>query len=129
MGPGAGRRWASLVSDDHALRSPEHRDRRGQQAVVGAEQGRPFRLDGDESSRRPDAGVDDGEHDGGLGEVLDRPHQRERTGAHVVGRKLVGEVDDRQVGGDAEHDALAHADELVPEPVVRQESDRERHDS
>ena len=59
-----------------------------------------------------------------VGQVLHRPHEQERARPHVVGRDLVADVEDAHVGREAEHDRLAHADELVGEPVVGRESDQ-----
>ena len=71
----------------------------------------------------PDARVDDGDDDGFFGQVLDRSHEQERSGANVVGGDVVRKVDDPHVGRDAEHDRLAHADELVGMAVVGREGD------
>ena len=43
----------------------------------------------------PTPGVDDGEHDAGR-EVLDGPGEGQPAGPHVVGRDVVGDVDDRR---------------------------------
>ena len=45
---------------------------------------------------RAHARIDDGQHDAGR-HVLDAPREGERAGPDVVGRDLVGEVDDGDV--------------------------------
>ena len=115
---------------DHTLGAAQDGDGRSEQAVVGAEKDRVLDLDGDESAVGADAGVDDRQDDAAVGQVLRGPHQRENPGAHVVNRELVGDVDDLEVRGEAEHHRLAHPDELVGVAVVGQERDEppgERH--
>jgi hypothetical protein len=80
-------------------------------------------VDRHETPVGPHAGIDDGEHDRRLREVLDRADERERAGADVVGWQLVREIDDRRAGCLGDDDALADADELVREAVVREERD------
>jgi hypothetical protein len=102
-----------------------HRHGAGQQAVVGSDEVAlaSADLDGDGAARRADAGIDDREHHPGA-EVLRRPAQGEAAGSHVVGRDLVGEVDDGDVGSDGADHGLHDTDELVTRAVVRQEGDR-----
>ena len=69
-----------------------------------------------------DARIDDRQHDAAR-HVRDAPRQRERTGADVERRDLVGEVDDGDVRCEVTDDRLDHADELVGGAVVGEERD------
>ena len=75
------------------------------------------------AARRADAGIDDGEHDA-LGDVRDRPGERQRAAAHVERADAVGQVDDRDVRRHVADDRLDDADELVVEAVVGEERHR-----
>ncbi len=107
---------------DGTLGAAGHRDGRGEQPVVGADDdtGATGDLDRDRAAPRADAGVDDAQHDTG-GHVADAPGERERAGADVERWDLVGEVDDADVRGDVTDDGLDDADELVGGAVVGQE--------
>jgi hypothetical protein len=113
-----------LVQHDGALRAARHRDSRREQPVVGSDEHALTTgdLDGDGAARRADTGIDDREDHAGV-DVLDGARQGERTGADVVRRDAVGDVDDRRVRGDGPDDRLADADELVVEAVVGEERD------
>ena len=105
---------------DGASGAADHRDRRREQPVVRTEEDAGLRLDRDRPPVGADSGVDDREHDP-FGQVLHRAHERECAGPDVVRRDVVGDVDDRELGREAEHHCLADADELVGVPVVGQE--------
>ena len=99
-----------------------------EQAVVRPDQQAAL-LGGPQRQRPPlgaDVGVDDGQvHSGG--HVRQRPREHRGAGAHVLARDAVREVDDAGVRADAGDHAVHDADELVGQPVVRQEGDRARH--
>ena len=125
VGPGAGSWYSGLSSTTIRPRPAEHGDGRREQAVVGADEEAALDLDRDAAPVGADAGIDDREHDA-VGQVLHRPHQRERTGPDVERRDVVGDVDDPQVGRHVEHHRVAHADELVDPAVVGEERDERR---
>ena len=115
-----------VLERDHGAGPARQGDGRRQQPVVGPEQDPARDLDAQEPPVGAHAGVDDRHDDRVVGEVLHRPHEEERTRTHVVRRDVVPEVDDPHVGREAEHDGLAHADELVGVAVVRGEGDDHR---
>ena len=114
------------VGEPHgALGTAGHGDRRGEQAVVGADQHAlaAGHLDGHARRAGPHAGVDDGEHDARR-HVPDAAGEGERAGAHVVRRDVVGEVDDPCVRREVADDGLHDADGLVGGAEVAEERDR-----
>ena len=124
VGPGAGSWWSAAGEGDDLLGAAEQRHGGGQEAVVGADERGGGGGDGEEAAVGADAGVDDGEHHTAVGEVLHGAHEGEPAGPHVVGRQVVGDVDDAQTGREAQHHGLADADELVDEAVIGEEGDR-----
>jgi hypothetical protein len=102
-----------------------HGDGPGEETVVGSDEDSVAvtDLDGDGPAGCSDTGVDHGEDDAGR-QILSGPGESEAAGPDVVGRNLVGDVDDRYVGRDRPDDALDDAGELVCGPVVREERDR-----
>ena len=104
----------------------DHAHGAGEQAVVRADQHRLAvlaHLDGDRTPSGADTGIDHGE-DHARNQVLDAAGERQGAGPDVVGRDLVGDVDDGGVRSDRADDRLDDADELVDQAVVRQERDR-----
>ena len=75
-----------VLERDDPLGAAEHRDGGREQPVVGADEHAVLHLDGDAPPLGSDAGIDDREHEP-LGQVLHRPDERERTGAHVERRR------------------------------------------
>ena len=76
----APRSWYSRILEGDDPHGPaEHRDGRREQAVVGADEEPALDLDRDAAPLGADAGIDDREDDP-VGQVLHRPHQRERAG-------------------------------------------------
>ena len=73
------------MSVDGAIGAAGQRDGRRQQPVVGPDQHARAAgdLDRDGAPRRPDTGIDDRQHDA-VGDVGDRPGERQRAAAHVV---------------------------------------------
>ena len=88
VGPGAASWYSADVISTTRLRPAEHRDRGREQPVVGADERGVLDLDRDAAPVGADAGVDDREHDA-LGQVLDRPHEREalRRARRTPGRR------------------------------------------
>ena len=125
VGPGRGQPILRRRDLDDPARPAEHRDRRREQPVVGPDEHGVLDLDRDATPVGADPGIDDREHDT-LGQVLDRPHERQRARPHVERRDVVGDVDDPQLGSDVEHHRVAHAHELVGPPVVGEERDERR---
>ena len=125
VGPGAGSWYSGFSSATTRADPAEHRDRRGEQAVVGADEDPALDLGRDAAAVGADSRVDDREHDA-VRQVLHGPHEGERPGPDVEGRDLVGDVDDAQLGNEVEHHGVAHAHELVGPPVVGQERDEGR---
>ena len=121
---GRGELVVGVVERDHRPGATGHRHRRGEQAVVGAEQHAAGHLHADQAAAGAHARVDDRDDHAVVGQVLHRPHQHERARPHVVGRDLVADVEDAHVGREAEHDRLAHPDELVGVAVVGRERDQ-----
>ena len=62
---GASSRCSALVERHRPLRPAEHRDGRGEQPVVGADEVAVLDLDRDAAPGGADAGIDDREHDAG----------------------------------------------------------------
>ena len=120
----AGRRELVLGVGQHdgAAGAAGHGDRRRQQAVVGPDQHALAvgDLDRHRLPRRADARVDDRQHDA-VGHVRDRTGPAPGAAADVERPDAVGQVDDHRVRRQVAHDRLDHADELVVEPVVREE--------
>jgi hypothetical protein len=116
VAPGAGR-WF-----DGAIGAADDRHGRGEEAVVGADEdaGAAGHLDRQCPARRPDAGVDDGEHDA-FGHVGDGAGEGQRAASNVERPHTVGQVDDRDVRGHVAQHGLDDADELVLEAVVGEE--------
>jgi len=77
-------------------------------------------LDRQRPTRRADTGIDHRQDDA-VGHVRDRPRQRQRAAAHVERTDAVGQVDDDGVRRHVPQHGLDDADELVVEPVVREE--------
>jgi hypothetical protein len=103
---------------------------RRQEAVVRTDQQAAL-IRGPQRHRPPpgaDVGVDDGQVHPGR-QVRQRALEHGGGGAHVVARDAVRDVDDAGVGADPGDHAVHDADELVGEPVVREEGDRARHRS
>ena len=98
VGPGDGELVLGVLERDDPAGSAEHRDRRREQPVVGTDEEPAFDLDRDAPPLGADARIDDCEHHA-VGQVLHRPHERERPGAHVERGDVVGDVDDPQIGG------------------------------
>ena len=125
--PGRGRQVVGLVGQgDRPAGASDHAHRAGQQAVVRADEDRlPVlpHLDGHGPAQGADARVDHGQDDAG-DQVLDAAGEGQRAGPHVAGGHLVRDVDDGGVGRDRPDDRLDDTDELVSQPVVRQERDR-----
>ena len=88
VGPGAGSWYSSFSSTTTRSGPAEQRHRRCQQAVVGPDEHAVGDLDHDAAPVRPDAGIDDREHET-LREVLDGPGEGERTrrGRRTAGRR------------------------------------------
>ena len=80
-------------------------------------------LGDDGFARRADAGVDDAYEDRVLGEVGSGAGEEARALGDVVGRDLVGDVDDADAGSDAIHDGFADADGVVFDVEVGHEAD------
>ena len=80
MAPGVVELVLRVGQLDGPLRTTDDRHRRRQQAVVRADEhsATACHLDRDGPPRRPDARIDDGEHDP-LGNVGDRSGQRQAT--------------------------------------------------
>ena len=74
---GAGSWYSGLSRATIRPGPPEHRDRRREQPVVGTDEEAALDLDRDAPPVGADAGVDDREHHT-VGQVLHRPHERER---------------------------------------------------
>ena len=124
VAPCEGRWYSSLVSTTARSRAAGHRDRWGEQSVVGTDE-HAFAVgdfDGDRLACAADPRIDDAEHDAAR-EVRDASGQRQAAGAHVERCDLVGEVDDAGVRSDVVDDCFDDADELVDEAVVGQERD------
>jgi hypothetical protein len=56
-----------------------------------------------------------------LGQITDRLQQDDRTVANVLTKDVVVDVHHTQVGSDPKHDRVTDADELVFQPVIREE--------
>ena len=110
---------------DHAHRPAEHGHRRGEEPVVGPDEIPVLDLDRDTAPLAADTGIDDRQHDP-LRQVLHGAHERERAGAHVERRDVMGDVDDPRRGRDVEDHGVADAHELVRPSVIRQERDERR---
>ena len=110
---------------DRAFGTAGHRHRRCQETVVGSDHhaGTAGDLDRDRTAVGADARIDDREHDTRW-HVADAPRERECSGANVVRRDLMGEVDDFDVWRDVADHGLHDADELVAIAVVGQERHR-----
>ena len=113
-----------VVELDGPCRSTGKGDGRGEQPVVGPDEdpGAVADLDGDRLAARADAWIDDREHDT-VGDVGDRPSERQRSGAHVEGPDPVSEVDRGDVRGELANHGLHDAGELVVESVVGEQAD------
>ena len=105
---------SAAAIDAAALLGGEH-----QQTVVGPDENAAVgEFEGDRPPLRADVGIDDGEVD------ADR-HEGQRLGEHdrprsrVMAADAVGEIDDPGGGTDRRDHAVADADEVVGEPVVR----------
>ncbi len=113
------------VPDVHGLHDAAEPVSRGnEQAVVGPDQD-PVLLGaahGDAAPAAADPGIDHREVDAG-GHEWQRAAQRQGSGADVVARDPVRDVDDPRVGGDARDDSVADADEVVGVAVVGEEGD------
>ncbi len=120
--PVAGKPELGSLEGHEPLRPSHHRHRRGQQTVVGSDEVAPLGLGGDGAPSRPHPGIDDRQGDA-VGDVLNRPKQRQGTAADVSRSDAVGDVDHPDVGGDAGDHAVHHADELVGQTEVAQERD------
>ncbi len=107
---------------DRAFGTAGHRHGRCQETVVGSDHhaGTARDLDRDGTAVGADARIDDREHDARR-HVPDASGERECSGANVVRRDLMGEVDDADVRRDVADHGLHDADELVAVAVVGQE--------
>ena len=94
-----------------------------QQPVVGADED-PLvgRAQRDRPAFGPDVGIDHRQMDAD-GHVRERAAEDDRPGADVVAGHAVGDVDHSRRRADLRHHPVAHADEVVLEPVVGQERD------
>ena len=114
---------------ERVLGAAEHGPHEREDAVVRTDQQcAASGADRDGSTFGADTRIHDGAVDGVIREVGRRSGQDERPAHHVLSRDRVGEIDHRRIGGDLEHHAVTHADELVTQPVVRAEHDRPGHD-
>ena len=94
-----------------------------EQAVVGPDEPAAVpRAEGDGPPLRADIGINDGEMHADR-HVGDRLGEDERAGADVVAIDPVGEVDDAGLGTGPDDHPVADADEVVGQPIVRQEGD------
>jgi hypothetical protein len=105
------------------LRAPAFVDGVHHKAVVWAYEHRPGGTsNGDRLSVGPNAGI----HDRKVYGVRQEPNrlfENDRSVPYVMAKDVVVEVDDLEPWCYPEHHPVAHADELVLEPVVGQERD------
>ena len=74
----------------------------GEQAVVGRDEAILPHFGRDAAARRTDAGIDDGDEHGPGGEISEAGGELERPAEHVVRGDVVGDVDEREIGADAQ---------------------------
>ncbi len=133
--PGGGRREAIAAFERAADRRPEVAalgqlddapGRRvledgGEQPVVGRDEAIVPRLGRDAAARRADAGIDDGDEHGAGGEISEAGGELERPAEHVVRGDVVGDVDEREIGADAQRGCLHRSDVVVAQAEVGQQ--------
>ncbi len=113
---------------ERAGRAARRLPRQREQSVVGPDQDPTRRrLDRDRLAIGPHAGVDHTQQHAVLRRERDALAERHRARLDVRGRHAVGEIDHDRVRGDGGDHAVAHADELVADPEVREEQDRSGH--
>ena len=96
----------------------------GEEAVVGEDEVLAAAGVGDDGfAGAADGGVDDDDEDGVGGEVGRGAGEEAGAFGDVVGRDLVGDVDDADGGVDADHDGFADADGVVFDVEVGHEAD------
>ncbi len=100
----------------------EQIDGRKEQSVVGADHPTraTVRLNGHAPPVRPNTRVDHSEHDART-QVRNGTCQRLRPAEHVERRYVVGEVDNRCARSQPLQHGVDYTDELIHQPVVRQE--------
>lgn len=94
--------------------------------IVGGKNDLTTIAGGDESARGADAGVDHGDVDGAVGEVVENLPEDECAVDHVVWPDEVGDVDELGGRGELEDDALYAGDVVVGLAEVGGEGD-DRH--
>lgn len=95
----------------------------GEETVVGTDEGVALGFDEEGSTLGADAGVDDGDVDGALGEVGPGLFEEEGGLGNAVRRDFVGDVGDRGGGGNGGDDAFHGANEVVGGAEVGKQGD------
>ena len=130
VGPGAGSRNSSLRERRPPCRAPPRMATAGASRPLSG----PTRhavLDLDREQRRsvPTPGSTTASTIASVGQVLRGANERERPARTSCGGTSWVRSTMREVGDEAEHHRLAHADELVGEPVVGEKGDETRHEA
>src|SRR5207248_1021863 len=81
---GRGELVLEVVERDHRTGAARHGHRRGEEAIVGAEQHSARDFYAHQTAVGADAGVDHGDQHAVVREVLHRPHEQQGAGAYVV---------------------------------------------
>ncbi len=94
---------------------------RGEDPVVGADEGMSARLDGDGGAIGADARIHHDEMHGAGGKAVPRTAQQVCTGANITGRNAVGHVHQRGAGGECRMTPFTSAtyESAVPKSVSR----------
>lgn len=98
-------------------------DGESEQAVIGTDVECLLGLDDDGGALAADAGVDDCDVDGFLGEIGAGGKENEARGVDIAGGKIVSEVDDWGFGGEPGDHTFHGADESIEQAEVCGEGD------